>query len=48
MKTVEEKQALRGRLTPETIEPVFAFLASPDSCDVTGQCLTVDRGWSHD
>jgi len=48
LKTVEERQALRGRLTPETIEPVFAFLASDDSRDVTGQCLTVDRGWSHD
>ena len=48
LKTVEEKQALRGRLTPETVEPVFAFLASDDSHDVTGQCLTVDRGWSHD
>jgi len=48
LKTLEEKQALRGRLTPETVEPVFAFLASDDSRDVTGQCLTVDRGWTHD
>lgn len=48
LKSVEEKQALRGRLTPETVEPVFAFLASDDSRDITGQCLTVDRGWSHD
>jgi 3-oxoacyl-[acyl-carrier protein] reductase len=45
---LEEKQALRGRLTPETVEPVFAFLASADSQDITGQCLTVDRGWTHD
>ena len=46
--SVEEKQALRGRLTPDTIEPVFAFLASSESSDITGQCITVDRGWSHD
>jgi NAD(P)-dependent dehydrogenase (short-subunit alcohol dehydrogenase family) len=46
--SLEKKQALRGRLTPETVEPVFAFLASPDSRDITGQCLTVDRGWTHD
>jgi len=48
LKSLEEKQALRGRLTPESVEPVFAFLASEDSRDITGQCLTVDRGWSHD
>ncbi|MDB6128530.1 MAG: ped2 [Verrucomicrobia bacterium] len=48
LKDLEGKQALRGRMTPETVEPVFAFLASDDSRDVTGQCLTVDRGWSHD
>ncbi|MSU46643.1 MAG: SDR family oxidoreductase [Lacunisphaera sp.] len=48
LKTVEERQALRGRLTPETVEPVFAFFASPESRDITGQCLAVDRGWSHD
>jgi 3-oxoacyl-[acyl-carrier protein] reductase len=48
LKNLEEKQALSGRLTPETVEPVFAFLASDDSRDVTGHCLTVDRGWSHD
>jgi NAD(P)-dependent dehydrogenase (short-subunit alcohol dehydrogenase family) len=47
-KRVEAKQALRGRLTPETVEPVFAFLASAESRDITGQCVTVDRGWSHD
>lgn len=45
---VESKQSLPGRLTPETVEPVFAFLASDDSADITGQCLTVDRGWVHD
>ena len=48
LKELEEKQSLRGRLTPESVEPVFAFLASDDSSDVTGQCLTVDRGWTHD
>jgi NAD(P)-dependent dehydrogenase (short-subunit alcohol dehydrogenase family) len=48
LRAVEAQQALPGRMTPETIEPVFAFLASDESRDVTGQCLTVDRGWSHD
>ena len=48
LQRVEEHQALPGRLTPETIEPVFAFLASDDSRDVTGQSLTVDRGRAHD
>jgi 3-oxoacyl-[acyl-carrier protein] reductase len=45
---MNEKQSLAGRLTPESVEPVFAFLASDDSRDITGQCLTVDRGWIHD
>jgi len=45
---IEAKQSLRGRLTPETIEPTFAFFASDDSGDITGQSLTVDRGWIHD
>ena len=47
LKAVDEKQCLRGRLTPQTIEPVFAFFASEESRDITGQCLTVDRGWTH-
>lgn len=41
-------QSLPGRLSPESVEPVFAFLSSDESGDITGQCLTVDRGWSHD
>jgi len=45
---VEAVQCLSGRLTPESVEPNFAFLASDESTDVTGQCLTVDRGWVHD
>lgn len=48
LKLVEEKQCLPGRLTPESVEPAFAFLASDDAGDITGQCLTVDRGWAHD
>lgn len=48
LRELEDKQCLAGRLTPESVEPVFAFLASDDSADITGQCLTVDRGWSHD
>ena len=37
-----------GRQTPETIEPTFAFLASDESRDITGQCITLDRGWNHE
>jgi len=48
LRSVEEKQSLPGRLTPESIEPAFAFFASNDSGDITGQCLTIDRGWAHD
>jgi enoyl-[acyl-carrier-protein] reductase (NADH) len=44
---INEKQCLKGRLTPASVEPVFAFLASDDSRDITGQCITVDRGWVH-
>ena len=48
LKIVNEKQCLPGRQTPHSIEPVFAFLVSDESGDITGQCLTVDRGWTHD
>ncbi len=48
LEDLNSKQCYPGRLTPETVEPVFAFLASDDSIDITGQCLTVDRGWTHD
>jgi len=46
--SIESKQSLPGRLTPETVEPNFAYFASDESGDVTGQSLTVDRGWVHD
>lgn len=45
---VEASQCLGGRMTPASVEPVFAFLASDLSNDITGQCLTVDRGWVHE
>jgi len=48
LQEVNKLQSIPGRLTPESIEPVFAFFASPDSFDITGQSLTVDRGWVHD
>jgi NAD(P)-dependent dehydrogenase (short-subunit alcohol dehydrogenase family) len=48
LKLCNEKQCLPGRQTPRTIEPVFAFLISDESGDITGQCLTADRGWTHD
>jgi len=45
---VEKLQSMPGRQTPETIEPTFAFLASDESRDITGQCITLDRGWNHE
>ena len=45
---VENLQSMPGRQTPATIEPTFAFFASDESADITGQCLTVDRGWLHE
>jgi 3-oxoacyl-[acyl-carrier protein] reductase len=45
---VESLQSIPGRQTPESVEPTFAFFASDDSKDITGQCLTVDRGWIHE
>ncbi len=47
-KDLNAKQCLPGRLTPETVEPVFAFLASYVSIDISVQFITVDRGWTHD
>lgn len=48
LRIVNQQQAVPGRLTPQSVEPVFAFFASDSSRDITGQCLTVDRGWTHD
>ncbi|MFM1852590.1 MAG: hypothetical protein RIS54_2274 [Verrucomicrobiota bacterium] len=48
LERLNSRQCLPGRLTPETIEPTYAFFASDDSGDITGQSLTVDRGWVHD
>ena len=45
---VERLQSIPGRQNPESIEPTFAFFASEDSRDITGQCLTIDRGWTHE
>lgn len=48
LKNANEQQCLPGRQTPQSIEPVFAFLISDESGDITGHCLTADRGWTHD
>lgn len=48
LRIANEKQCLSDRQTPQSIEPVFAFLISDESGDITGQCLTADRGWTHD
>lgn len=39
------RQSLPGRLGPQDVAGVFAFLASKDSAHITGQVLNVDRGW---
>lgn len=41
------RQCLPDRLTPEEIEPVFAFLCSAESDCVTGQVLCADHGLTH-
>ncbi len=46
-KTMNERQCLPGLMVAEDIEPTYAFLASEDSDAITGQCITVDRGWTH-
>jgi 3-oxoacyl-[acyl-carrier protein] reductase len=48
LKDLNQKQCLPGRITPADIEPAFAFLASRESAAITGQCLTVDKGWFHE
>jgi 3-oxoacyl-[acyl-carrier protein] reductase len=48
LKIMNEKQCLPGRITPADIEPAFAFLASRESAAITGQSLTVDKGWWHE
>ncbi len=42
---MDERQSLPGRITPQDIEPTFAFFASEESDSITGQVLCVDRGW---
>jgi NAD(P)-dependent dehydrogenase (short-subunit alcohol dehydrogenase family) len=44
---MNHRQSIPGRLTPESVEPTFAFFASSESSPITGQCLTVDKGWTH-
>ncbi|MFB6353382.1 MAG: SDR family NAD(P)-dependent oxidoreductase [Halobacteriales archaeon] len=43
----EAKQALDGRLQPEDIAGVVAFLAGPDSAAVTGQVVVANAGRSY-
>lgn len=38
-------QSLPGRLAPNDVTGTFAFLASDDSAQITGQVLNVDGGW---
>lgn len=45
---VNRRQCIPGRITPADIEPAFAFFAAAASDAITGQCLTVDLGWTFD
>ena len=44
-KTLDAAQAIKGRIEPEMIEPVFAYLCSEESDVMTGQVLYADHGW---
>jgi NAD(P)-dependent dehydrogenase (short-subunit alcohol dehydrogenase family) len=48
LREMNQRQSIPGRLTPESLEPTFAFFASSESAPITGQCLNVDNGWAHD
>jgi len=47
LREMDQRQSITGRLTPESVEPAFAFFASSESSSITGQCLTVDKGWTY-
>lgn len=46
-KICTERQCLPHRITPEMIEPAFAFLCSAESDAITGQVLCADGGFIH-
>ncbi len=46
-KRVNERQCIPGRITPEAIEPSFAFICAAESDPMTGQFLCVDQGLIH-
>jgi len=46
-RTLCERQCLPHRLTPDGIEPVFAFLCSSESDCITGQIICADHGLVH-
>ncbi|TVP49186.1 MAG: SDR family oxidoreductase [Halomonas sp.] len=43
---IQERQCLKFRLEPEHIAPAALFLASTESCAISGQELAVDGGWA--
>jgi len=45
--TLAERQCLPHRLTPDGIEPVFAFLCSSESDCISGQVICADHGLVH-
>lgn len=44
---INQNQCIPGRILPEDVEPTFSFLSSSASDSITGQCLTIDQGWTH-
>ena len=44
---VNALQAISGRIEMGDVVPFFTFFSCPLSDPMTGQCLTVDKGWTH-
>jgi NAD(P)-dependent dehydrogenase (short-subunit alcohol dehydrogenase family) len=47
MASLDQQQALKGRLYPEDIARMVLFLAADDSRMISGQDFLVDGGWAH-
>ena len=44
---VDERQCVPGRITPESIEPVYAWLCAAESDVISGQVICADQGFAH-
>jgi NAD(P)-dependent dehydrogenase (short-subunit alcohol dehydrogenase family) len=45
--SLDQQQALKGRLYPEDIARMVLFLAADDSKMISAQDFIVDGGWAH-